>query len=116
MPGSSFIWWGVLAGMVTMSPVLILVSVPPLIEQTELDPLAIVSVTGLIGFVGLVVPHALRRLVGPDHRVLVPVSMLAGGANGDNGGAALVVVGLVLVLAVVVGNLCSSSRPLCPLW
>jgi iron complex transport system permease protein len=41
---------------------------------------AIVSVTGLIGFVGLVVPHALRRLVGPDHRVLVPVSVLAGGA------------------------------------
>ncbi|HQP33767.1 MAG TPA: iron ABC transporter permease [Polyangiaceae bacterium] len=41
---------------------------------------AIVSVTGLIGFVGLVVPHALRRVLGPDHRVLVPVSLLAGGA------------------------------------
>jgi iron complex transport system permease protein len=41
---------------------------------------AIVSVTGLIGFVGLAVPHALRRLVGPDHRVLVPTSLLAGGA------------------------------------
>jgi iron complex transport system permease protein len=39
---------------------------------------AIVSVTGLIGFVGLVVPHALRRLVGPDHRALLPISMLAG--------------------------------------
>ena len=40
---------------------------------------AIVSVTGLIGFVGLVVPHALRRFVGPDHRTLLPLS-LAGGA------------------------------------
>lgn len=41
---------------------------------------AIVSVTGLIGFVGLVVPHALRRILGPDHRVLVPVSLITGGA------------------------------------
>jgi iron complex transport system permease protein len=40
---------------------------------------AIVSLTGLIGFVGLVVPHALRRLVGPDVRVLLPASLLAGG-------------------------------------
>jgi iron complex transport system permease protein len=41
---------------------------------------AIVSVTGLIGFVGLVVPHALRRLGGPDHRRLLPLSFLAGAA------------------------------------
>lgn len=41
---------------------------------------AVVSVTGLIGFVGLVVPHALRRLVGPDHRLLLPLSLLGGGA------------------------------------
>ena len=40
---------------------------------------AIVSLTGLIGFVGLVVPHAVRRLCGPDHRRLLPLSMLAGG-------------------------------------
>ncbi len=39
---------------------------------------AIVSTTGLIGFVGLVVPHALRRMVGPDHRILLPLSMLIG--------------------------------------
>ena len=39
---------------------------------------AIVSVTGLIGFVGLVVPHALRRLVGPDHRLVLPLAILAG--------------------------------------
>ena len=41
---------------------------------------AIVSLTGLIGFVGLVVPHALRRVFGPDVRGLLPASMLAGGA------------------------------------
>jgi iron complex transport system permease protein len=40
---------------------------------------AIVSVTGLIGFIGLIVPHALRRIVGPDTRVLLPASLFAGG-------------------------------------
>jgi len=39
---------------------------------------AIVSLTGLIGFVGLVVPHVLRRTIGPDHRVLLPMSLLTG--------------------------------------
>jgi iron complex transport system permease protein len=42
---------------------------------------AIVSVTGLIGFVGLIVPHAVRRLVGPDLRTALPVSLLLGGAT-----------------------------------
>lgn len=41
---------------------------------------AIVSVTGLIGFVGLIVPHAVRKLVGPDLRVALPVSLCLGGA------------------------------------
>jgi iron complex transport system permease protein len=41
---------------------------------------AIVSVTGPVGFVGLVVPQALRRVIGPDLRVLLPASLLAGGA------------------------------------
>ena len=41
---------------------------------------AIVSATGLIGFIGLIVPHALRRLFGPDARVLLPASFFAGGA------------------------------------
>jgi len=41
---------------------------------------AIVSVTGPIGFVGLIVPHAVRRLSGFDHRVVVPASFLLGGA------------------------------------
>jgi iron complex transport system permease protein len=38
-----------------------------------------VAVSGLIGFVGLIVPHAVRRLGGADHRTLVPASALAGG-------------------------------------
>lgn len=39
-----------------------------------------VAVTGVIGFVGLVVPHGVRLLVGSDHRGLFPLSFLAGGA------------------------------------
>jgi iron complex transport system permease protein len=39
-----------------------------------------VSLSGLIGFVGLVVPHAARLALGPDHRMLLPVSALAGAA------------------------------------
>ncbi|MFB6170108.1 MAG: vitamin B12 ABC transporter permease BtuC [Haloarculaceae archaeon] len=39
---------------------------------------AAVAVSGVIGFVGLVVPHVLRLLVGPDHRILLPTSALAG--------------------------------------
>ncbi len=41
---------------------------------------AAVSISGLIGFVGLVVPHALRLVLGPDHRILIPASALAGAA------------------------------------
>ena len=40
---------------------------------------AAVSVAGIIAFVGLVVPHSARRIVGPDHRALLPASMLLGG-------------------------------------
>jgi iron complex transport system permease protein len=39
---------------------------------------AAVAVAGVIGFVGLIVPHAMRLLVGPDHRILLPTSALAG--------------------------------------
>ncbi len=39
---------------------------------------AAVSVSGIIGFVGLVVPHVMRLVVGPDHRRLMPASMLGG--------------------------------------
>lgn len=38
-----------------------------------------VSVSGMIGWVGLVVPHMLRRVVGSDYRHLLPASMLGGG-------------------------------------
>jgi len=41
---------------------------------------ATVSHCGLIGFVGLVMPHLLRLLLGPDHRVLVPACVMGGGA------------------------------------
>ncbi len=41
---------------------------------------ATVSHCGLIGFVGLVIPHLLRLIFGPDHRVLVPACVLGGGA------------------------------------
>jgi iron complex transport system permease protein len=37
-----------------------------------------VSVSGVVGFVGLVVPHACRLMFGPDHRLLLPASFLAG--------------------------------------
>jgi iron complex transport system permease protein len=37
-----------------------------------------VSLSGVIGFVGLVVPHVCRMLFGPDHRVLLPASFLVG--------------------------------------
>jgi iron complex transport system permease protein len=38
-----------------------------------------VAVTGIIGFVGLIVPHGIRLLVGSDQRLLLPLSFLAGG-------------------------------------
>jgi iron complex transport system permease protein len=41
---------------------------------------AVVAVGGLIGFVGLVIPHAARMLFGPGHRVLVPAAALLGAA------------------------------------
>jgi ABC-type Fe3+-siderophore transport system permease subunit len=41
---------------------------------------ACVAVTGMIGFVGLIVPHLMRTLSGPDHRVLVPAAAAGGAA------------------------------------
>jgi iron complex transport system permease protein len=41
---------------------------------------ATVASCGIIGFVGLIVPHAMRLVVGPDHRRLVPAAALAGAA------------------------------------
>jgi iron complex transport system permease protein len=49
-----------------------------LLLATSLLVGAAVSAAGLIGFVGLIVPHCLRLVLGPDHRLLVPASALAG--------------------------------------
>ncbi|MFC7165725.1 vitamin B12 ABC transporter permease BtuC [Halospeciosus flavus] len=49
-----------------------------LLALASLMTAAAVAVAGVIGFVGLVVPHVMRLLVGPDHRILLPTSALAG--------------------------------------
>lgn len=49
-----------------------------LVFCTALGVGAAVAAAGLIGFVGLVVPHLVRLLAGPDHRTLLPASILAG--------------------------------------
>ncbi|CAK9887460.1 Hemin transport system permease protein HmuU [Pseudomonas fluorescens] len=49
-----------------------------LVFCTALGVGAAVAAAGLIGFIGLVVPHLVRLLAGPDHRVLLPASLLAG--------------------------------------
>jgi iron complex transport system permease protein len=41
---------------------------------------AVVSACGMIGFVGLIIPHIARKITGPDHRRLIPISALCGGA------------------------------------
>ena len=56
------------------------------VERIELAAFAIsafitavaVSLSGLIGFVGLIIPHAVRLVFGPDHRQLLPLSALTG--------------------------------------
>lgn len=55
---------------------------------------ASVAATGVIGFVGLLVPHALRLVIGPGHRLLLPASAL--------GGASLIVLADLLARTVVV--------------
>jgi len=40
---------------------------------------AVVSVSGMIGFIGMIIPHAVRLVIGADHRVLLPASALVGG-------------------------------------
>lgn len=51
-----------------------------LVLLTALGVGACVAVSGLIGFIGLVVPHLVRLLLGADHRRVLPASMLLGGA------------------------------------
>ena len=47
--------------------------------SSSLVTAAAVSVAGILPFVGMVVPQAARRVVGPDHRALLPAAMLLGG-------------------------------------
>lgn len=49
-----------------------------LLAAASLVAAVCVSVSGIIGFVGLLVPHIMRALTGPDNRRLIPVSLLAG--------------------------------------
>jgi iron complex transport system permease protein len=41
---------------------------------------ACVAVSGVIGFVGLIIPHIARIFVGPDHKILIPASVFVGGS------------------------------------
>jgi iron complex transport system permease protein len=50
-----------------------------LLSTASLVAAICVSVSGIIGFVGLLIPHMMRLLTGPDNRRLVPVAMLSGG-------------------------------------
>jgi len=49
-----------------------------LLFVSSLTTAAAVCVSGTIGFVGLMVPHVMRLILGPDHRVLLPACALAG--------------------------------------
>lgn len=50
-----------------------------IIAAASLSTAAVVSAVGVVGFVGLVVPHVLRRVLGGDYRILLPASALGGG-------------------------------------
>jgi iron complex transport system permease protein len=49
-----------------------------MLASVSLMTAAAVSISGIIGFIGLIIPHMARILVGPDHRILIPASALAG--------------------------------------
>jgi iron complex transport system permease protein len=51
-----------------------------IVIAASLGTAAAVSVSGLIGFVGIIVPHTVRLLAGASNRVILPLSMLFGGA------------------------------------
>ncbi len=53
---------------------------PLLIASATLMTAAAVSIAGIVGWIGLVMPHIARMLVGPDYRRLLPTAMLAGAA------------------------------------
>jgi len=47
---------------------------------TSLVTGALVSISGMIGFVGLIIPHMMRLVVGPNHKILIPATCLSGAA------------------------------------
>lgn len=51
-----------------------------LLGAASLITAAVVSVSGSIGFIGLVIPHITRLIIGPDHRKLIPLAALIGGS------------------------------------
>ena len=51
-----------------------------LVAFATLGTAAVVAVSGLIGFVGIIVPHTVRLLTGASYRIIVPLSLLLGGA------------------------------------
>ena len=59
---------------------------------------AVISVAGGVGFIGLIAPHCIRLLVGPEHRRLLPLAALLGG--------------VFLVLADVVGRVAAAPLEL----
>ncbi|MBI2820626.1 MAG: iron ABC transporter permease, partial [Acidobacteria bacterium] len=71
---------------------------PILIAFATLMTAAAVSVSGMIGFVGLIAPHAVRRIWGRDYRFVLPMSMLAGSA--------------LLILADLVARIAASPAEL----
>ncbi len=64
-----------------------------LLAAVSITTASAVCVSGFIGFVGLIVPHILRLILGPDHRILLPASALGG---------AIFLVGCDLIARVVV--------------
>ncbi|MFM9226944.1 MAG: FecCD family ABC transporter permease, partial [Actinomycetota bacterium] len=50
------------------------------VVAATLGTAAVVAVSGLIGFVGIIVPHAVRLIVGTSYRIVLPVSFLFGAA------------------------------------
>ncbi|MGH2703550.1 MAG: FecCD family ABC transporter permease, partial [Actinomycetota bacterium] len=51
-----------------------------IVAAASLGTAAAVAVSGLIGFVGIIVPHAVRLIAGPSYRLIVPLSLVFGGA------------------------------------
>ena len=50
-----------------------------LLSAAALITAVAVAFAGIIGFVGLIIPHIMRKIVGPDHRILLPTSAIFGG-------------------------------------